>query len=53
MEVFGTLDFRTEDGMQPVLCLLDYLDEVRVEIRGVEGVYAVEGRPTLPVELCE
>jgi hypothetical protein len=53
VEVSGTLHFGDQDQVKPVPRFFDDLDDVPIEVRGVQGVDAVEGRTVMPVELFE
>ncbi|MDP9439053.1 MAG: hypothetical protein M3P49_09945 [Actinomycetota bacterium] len=52
-EVLWALDLGDQDQVESLPRLLDDLDDVPVEVRGVEGVHAVERRAGPPVELVD
>ncbi len=53
VQVLGTVHLRDHDGVESRAGLFDHLDQVPVEVRGVERVGAVERRPPAPVEFLQ
>jgi hypothetical protein len=53
VEVFGTIYLRDHDGVKSCAGFFYHLDQVAVEVRGVEGVGAVECGSSAPVEFLE